>query len=133
MAEQGKESPGRRTVSGNLEQDIILLSSLLDNATDSIFLHDFEGRFLYANKATWQNRGYTREEFMALRLSQLDTPEFAGLIPARMEEIQKNGAAIFEAAHSRKDGSILPVEVHSQIVEMEGKKYFLESFLSFGS
>ncbi|MFA5795443.1 MAG: PAS domain S-box protein [Candidatus Brocadiia bacterium] len=107
------------------EETLAIHSLLLDNSMDSIFLHDDQGRFIYANKATYETRGYTREEFMKLNLRDLDTPEYARLIGQRMNQITEKGSAVFEAAHRCKDGSIMPIETHVSIIELSGKKCFL--------
>ncbi|MBI4834795.1 MAG: PAS domain S-box protein [Planctomycetes bacterium] len=107
------------------EKEIAMRSTLLDNATDSIFVHDENGRFIYANKAAYETRGYTKEEFMRISLADLDTPEYARLIPLRMKEISEKGSLMFEAAHRKKDGSIMPLEIHVSTIGLGGKQYFL--------
>ncbi|HLD35527.1 MAG TPA: PAS domain S-box protein, partial [Planctomycetota bacterium] len=107
------------------EESLRMHSELLDNSTDSIFLHDDQGRFTYANKAAYQTRGYTKKEFMSMTLADLDTPEYAKLIPFRMSQIKQNGRVRFEAAHRRKDGSIMPIEVHTSTIKLGDKQYFL--------
>ncbi|MFH1227621.1 MAG: response regulator [Planctomycetota bacterium] len=100
-------------------------SLLLDNSTDSIFLHDDQGRFIYVNKSAYETRGYTRDELMKMTLIDLDTPEYAKLIKPRIEEITEKGSLMFEAAQRRKNGSVMPVEVHASLIKLEGKKLFL--------
>ncbi|MDD5495045.1 MAG: PAS domain S-box protein, partial [Dehalococcoidia bacterium] len=109
------------------EEELILRARLLDTATDSIFMHDFEGNFIYVNETAYKSHGYTREELMQMNLHQLDVPEYARLIEPRIKSLLETGYAIFEAAHYRKDGSIVPVEVHSNIIEFSGRKYILSA------
>jgi PAS domain S-box-containing protein len=61
--------------------------------------------------------GYTRDEFMALLLRDLDVPASAAQIDNRFHEVREEGEAIFEAEHYRKDGSILPVLVHLTVAQ----------------
>ena len=61
------------------EEELNLRGQLLDGASDSIFLHDLDGHFLYLNEAAYMDRGYEREELLAKNLSVLVTPEFAGV------------------------------------------------------
>jgi len=107
------------------EEGIAMRSTMLDNTTDSVFLLDFEGRFIYANKAAYETRGYAKEEFMKMNLADLDTPEYAKQIKARMEQIMEKGSQIFETAHICKDGLIMPVEAHVSIIELDNKKCLL--------
>lgn len=109
------------------EEELAMRALLLDNETDSIFLHDLEGKFIYANKAAYETRGYTKEEFMSLPLSKLDTPEYARLIKSRVDKLLKGERLLFEAEHICKDGSLMPVEVHAAMIETNGKKLILAS------
>lgn len=102
-----------------------LKAQLLDIATDSIFLHDLDGNFIYANDTACKSRGYIKDELMSMNISQLDTPEHIPLIKSRIKELIEKGEIIFEAAHFRKDRSIMPVEVHARIIESQGAKLSL--------
>jgi diguanylate cyclase (GGDEF)-like protein/PAS domain S-box-containing protein len=108
-----------------VEEDLWLKVQLLDHIPDSIFVHDPDGNFYYLNAAAWKSRGYTREELMGMNLHELDTPEYGKLIETRVRELMEKGAYIFESAHMRKDGSVMPVEVSTHLVESGGKKLIL--------
>jgi PAS domain S-box-containing protein len=107
------------------EEDVKLKAELLDAGTDSIFLHDPAGKFLYVNEASYRTRGYTREEFLALNLHDLDVPEYASRIEPRIAEMLRTGEATFESAQFRRDGSVMPVEVHARMLEVDGRKLIL--------
>jgi diguanylate cyclase (GGDEF)-like protein/PAS domain S-box-containing protein len=108
-----------------VEEELQLKSQLLDSATDSIYLHDFEGRLLFVNEVAYKSLGYTREELLGMTLRQLDTTENARLYPQRMQELLERGNLIFEAVHIAKDGTEIAVEVHDRIIESGGKKLIL--------
>jgi len=73
---------------------------MLDAALASITIHDTNGRFGYANEATWRLHGYDNEQaFMAVGLGRLDAPESAALVPERMATIAARGEARFEVTH----------------------------------
>jgi PAS domain S-box-containing protein len=107
------------------EQRINLLADMVDNAPNSITVHDAEGNFLYANKKTLEMHGFSMEEFERLNLHELDVPESEILINQRIEKIEKFGETSFEAEHFKKDGSRLPLEVFVKKVEWFGKKAIL--------
>ena len=50
---------------------------LVDRAGEGFLVADRSGRFLYANRKTFELHGYDEGEFMALNLSELDWPESA--------------------------------------------------------
>ena len=94
-----------------------LLAQMVDAAPSAITVHDFEGNFLYANQRTFDLHGYSREEFMALNLKEIDMPESAALIAPRMQQLQETGEAEFEVTHRRKDGRELPLRVHGKVID----------------
>lgn len=108
----------------NSAADIEMKSLLLDSATDSIFVMDLDGKFYYVNESAYKSRGYNRDELMAMNLKELDDPAYREAIPLRFNEILEKGTAIFESTHLRKDGSLMPVEIHSRLMEMKGQKFF---------
>lgn len=93
------------------EEQNTIMALMLDNAPSTITVHDYDGRFLYANQRTFEIHGYTKEEFLSLPLYKLDLPETAELIASRMQEIMTHGEANFEVAHYHKNGSIIPIEI----------------------
>ena len=97
------------------EERLRILNDLVDIAPASITVHDFAGRFLYANQKTFDLHGYSRKEFLSLKLQDIDIPTSSELMAARMEVIRQNGEAAFEVAHIRKDGTILPLWVHAKL------------------
>ena len=100
---------------------------LLDLTSDSIFLHDREGNFIYINQAAYKTLGYTKDELMDMNLHDLNVPEFTARIKPRINDLMEKGEITFEAAHFRKDGSIMPVEIKSRIIEYENKNLVLSS------
>ncbi|MBI2286304.1 MAG: PAS domain S-box protein [Nitrosomonadales bacterium] len=107
------------------EDELRLRAQLLNSTADSIFVHDFDGNFVYLNEAAWKTRGYTRDELMTINLHVLDVPEYGKLIEGRIRELMEKGFGAFESAHRRKDGSVMPIEVNVHIIESGGRKLVL--------
>ncbi|MBI5681303.1 MAG: PAS domain S-box protein [Methanobacterium sp.] len=107
------------------EEELELKARLLDAATDSIMLHDMDGNPLYMNQTTYTSRGYTKDEMMNLNLRELEAQEYRTKMKTRIKDLIENGEAIFETANYRKDQSVVPVEIHAQIIESKGKKLIL--------
>jgi len=102
-----------------------ILVQLLDSAPASITVHDLEGNFLYANQRTLDLHGYTRDEFLSLDLHDLDVPESAALIHARILALLETGEGDFDVHHFRKDGTAIPLHVNTLLTEWQGKKVLL--------
>lgn len=117
-----------RDLSERQERDerIALLGQMLDAAPAAITIHDQAGQFLFANHAACAMHGYhSEEEFMAVQLDELDVPESAELIAARMRRIEAHGEARFEVEHRRRDGTTFPLEVHVKAIVWDGRPAML--------
>lgn len=112
----------RKRAEKTLRQSEDKFRTLFESATDAIFILNTEGRFININRTAYERLGYTREEMMSMHISQLDPPEFAPRVPERIEEVIKNGHAVFESAHLKKDGTAMPVEINCRLIDYEGGK-----------
>ena len=106
-------------------ENIKILAEVSDISPVSIIVHDFEGNFLYANQKTFNLHGYSEDEFLTLKLHEIDTPASASLIEARMQRLVEAGEALFEVEHYRQDGTSFPLEVFAKVTEWGGKKVIL--------
>jgi PAS domain S-box-containing protein len=97
---------------------------LFDSATDAIFILDLEGNFIDANRSAYERLGYTKEEMLAMHVSQLEPPEFAAKTPLRIEQHKKSGHLVFESVHLKKNGTPMPVEIDSRLINFDGKKAY---------
>ncbi len=97
--------------------------TLVDHATDAIFLYDEEGIVLDANRQACETLGYAREELIGMRTSQFDrdiTPEKFQRIKRQLRE---DGSVTFNGRRRRKDGSLFPVEVRARAFK-RGERLF---------
>jgi PAS domain S-box-containing protein len=105
--------------------DLELKNSLLDFASDSIWVIDFKGNFLYVNKSAYKTLGFTKKELMNMNIHELDAPEYSESIDQYLKELMETGEAKYETCHYHKDGSQIPVEIQSKIIELNGQKLVL--------
>ena len=105
--------------------DLKLKNLLLDSASDSIWVIDFDGNFVYVNESAYKTRGYSKKDLMNMNIHELDVPENAELIEQHLKELMETGEAKFETVHLHKDGSQIYVEIHSRIIELNEKKVVL--------
>lgn len=94
--------------------------TLFDNAGDAIFIHNLTGRFLEVNTVACERLGYTREELLQMVPADINAPESAQGMSDHIERLQHESHAFFESMHVRSDGTVIPVEVNSRIVDYEG-------------
>jgi len=97
---------------------------LFESATDAIFILDLQGNFIDVNRIAYTRLGYSKEEMLSMNISRLDPSEFAARVPERLTQISEHGFAVFESAHIRKDGTVMPVEVSSRLYDYDGRKVY---------
>ncbi|MHB1055977.1 MAG: PAS domain S-box protein [Thermoleophilia bacterium] len=111
----------RKQAEDELKESETQFRMLFDQSTDAIFILDLQGNFIDVNQTGHKRLGYAKEEMLAMCVSELDPPEFAAMEPERFEMLRREGHAIFESAHIRKDGSVMPVEINARIIDFRGQ------------
>jgi PAS domain S-box-containing protein len=100
-------------------QRLMFLKALLDHATDFVEVIDPEsGRFLGVNAASCTAHGYTRDEFLALTVPDID-PLVVGRPWPQLIAERRSGVSVFESLHRRRDGTLFPVEVSLRFIRLD--------------
>ena len=81
--------------------------------------------FVYSNPATTKWTGYSKEEILHSSPKALFVPDQLELLQKNIEIIVKEGFLTFESEICLKNGTILPVEFSSSLVEIENQRYIL--------
>ncbi len=90
---------------------------LFDQASDSIFIADSDGRFTDVNASACKMLGYTREELLAKTIVDIIPPADVPRLTATREYLLSPGTAeVAEWTQLKKDGTPFPVEVSSKIL-----------------
>lgn len=110
----------RKQLKGILGDSEKIYRTLLDRVNDSIFIHDLEGRFLDVNRVACECLKQSREELLRLTTYDIDAFRSAGLVPERFKELQQSKFITMKTTHRRQDGTIVPIELKSQIIEYNG-------------
>ncbi len=101
-----------RTLFERLEDDVLVMEAEGPEA----------GRIVDVNEATVKTHGYTREELLTMKVSDLDAPEAASQVPDRIQRMLAGEWLRFEASHVRKDGSLIPLDVSAGCWEYGGRR-----------
>ena len=86
--------------------------TLVEQASDGIFLANPEGRYIEVNSAGCQLLGYTREEI--LQRTMRDVTVIPAEAPLRLDELRSGKVFLSERTMIRKDGSRVPVEISAK-------------------
>jgi PAS domain S-box-containing protein len=94
--------------------------TILLTAMDGVWRVDLQGRFLEVNEAYCRMSGYSRQELLAMSISDLEAVEDSNDTSAHIEKVIAQSEDRFESRHRRKDGSFFYVEVSVQYRPSEG-------------
>lgn len=92
-----------------------------ENAKDAIYVHDLNGRYIMVNKAGEELIGYSREELVQMRISDVVPRRYLDEIHARLKKkLTDHSLTIYEVEAIRKDGTRVPIEVSSRLIYENG-------------
>lgn len=101
-------------------EKINLFRTLVDHSNDKIELIDLEtGRYLDCNKNAYLELGYTREEFLSLKIFDVDKVLNKDNFTERIAVLRESESLLIEGIHRRKDGTEFPVEINIKVVKLE--------------
>ncbi len=95
----------------------------VDQMADAVYCVEEDARIIYVNDAATQMLGYTREEFLHMRIYELNADLDASKWPAIWGLLQKASKRTFEARHRAKDGQLVHVEISANLLLFEGTEY----------
>ena len=85
--------------------------ALIRASLDGFWLLDGQGRFMDVNDAYCALVGYSREEILNLKITDLDANETPEVFAEHLKSLKASGNERFETKHRARDGRLLDVEV----------------------
>ncbi len=97
---------------------------LFDGANDAIFIADIEtGHILDANREAERLIGRSREEIINMHRSKIHPPDKAEYYREHFRKhIEADRIVDFDAEVIRKDGTIVPVSISANVIQLHGRK-----------
>ncbi|MCQ3938497.1 MAG: hypothetical protein DPW18_15820 [Chloroflexi bacterium] len=89
--------------------------SIMDQASDGIFISDSQGNYIEVNPAGCGLLGYTREEILQRSIRDLVVADPAD--PLRFDELRSGKTLLTERRLRRKDGGTVLVEISGKMLE----------------
>jgi diguanylate cyclase (GGDEF)-like protein/PAS domain S-box-containing protein len=100
--------------------------SLIEQALpDALFVHDHEGRFVEVNRRACESLGYTREELLAMRVTDIEQDFDLPAAQAQWSRLRPDATIALKGHQRRRDGSRFPVEVHFGLLEADGQRLYV--------
>jgi PAS domain S-box-containing protein len=115
----------RKQMEDQLRESENRYRTLFDSTNDAIFIHDMGGKFLEVNKVACERLGYSREELLQMTPADIDAAEHSATVQQRVEELNRIGHHFAEIIQVRRDGTTLPTELSSRLIEFKGKPAIL--------
>ncbi|MBK9160037.1 MAG: EAL domain-containing protein [Nitrosomonadales bacterium] len=91
-----------------------------DRSSDKIIWVNEDSRIVYANEAACRKYGYTKEEMLALHVSDINPAATPENWRKQWQRLKQAGHLNFETTHRQRDGSTFPIEITSNFVNFEG-------------
>lgn len=101
----------RRNAKAVIEKQAEQLDAILATTSDGFWVVGQFGQLLEVNDAYCKMSGYTRDEILNLKISELDVNETSDDVAVHIKKVIENGTDIFESVHKSKDGGYFFVEV----------------------
>ena len=103
--------------------DLSVFRQMADMSNDAFYLCDAHGRFLYVNDRSSSTSGYSRDELLAMTVSDVN-PDFPpDRLAAFVRELRHGPIPPFETITRRKNGTISPIELSVAHLEIDGADY----------
>jgi PAS domain S-box-containing protein len=104
------------------EQNFI---TIFQNSSDEIFVCDYQGNILVANKQASTLLGYSNKELLQMNLLDLKPLNRGRLFLNQRHNIKKDSGLLFDSEYITKDGDIVPVEINARMLEYNGTEVIL--------
>ena len=95
-------------------------SSLFQNCSEAIFIHDLQGRIQDANQKGLLILGYTKQELTGMRIADIHPPSAKESSKKAFEIIARDGFVHFETEFLRKNGGVFSAEVSASLFKIDG-------------
>ncbi len=96
-------------------------SNLFQYSNDAIILHDIEGNIVDVNQKAIEWFGYTKAEFIKMKIFELHPSEDLEISQKALKDIKKDKFANFEIRFKIKNGEKFSADVSSKIIKIEDK------------
>jgi PAS domain S-box-containing protein len=106
-----------------VDQALRLTQFSIDRASDPIWWVKPDGTLCYVNDAACRDLGYTRDEIIGKQVSDFNQDRPDAAWADHWQTVKEQRALTFEARLHAKDGTLFPVEVTANHIELNGKEY----------
>lgn len=110
----------RKQAEAEIIEKEAFLRSMFQTTGDGLWIVDMRGTFLDVNESYLRMTGYSRDEFLTMRISQIEATETEEETRRHIRKILETGQDIFETRHRRNDGGVFAVEISATYLSLRG-------------
>ena len=99
-------------------------TAIIRSAMDAFWMINHDGSFLDVNDAACALLGYSREELLSMKVSDVEAMESPEDVAHHIRRVIESGHDRFETRHMRKDGSIIDTEVSVKFIDIKGGQLY---------
>lgn len=126
LVEFGQDITEQKQVDLSLRESEERFKTVLEDLPGGVFAHDLDGNILFVNHAAASNTGYSREELLEMKVSDIDPASVTRKDREHLwQSMRKGDSIILESQHIRKDGSAYTAEIRLNAVTLDGKPIIL--------
>ena len=98
--------------------------SVITTSHDGFWLTDLQGNILDVNEAYCQRSGYSRDEILSMKISELIANPSDEIIATHFRTVVELGSDLFASRHRSKNGDVWPVEISNSYDSEQGGRVF---------
>ena len=117
-----RDISARKQAEAALRESETRYRELLEGIDDIIFVHDKDGNLLDVNESACRMLGYTRAELLAMKVTDLDAPEYAAGFAERLtQQLASGGMNNIRGSQIAKDGRRIEIDVNTKMITYQGQ------------
>ena len=113
----------RRTLEIKLVAEATRNRLFLRTASDGVHILSWSGHIVDVSESFCKMLGYERDEMIGMYPTQWDAQLTEEEVRATFADLKSGELKRFNTLHRRKDGSVFPVEIHTERFDVEGEQY----------
>ncbi|HPF50142.1 MAG TPA: PAS domain S-box protein [Draconibacterium sp.] len=99
--------------------------NIINGMVDTVWVIDFEANIIDVNNSAVEIMGYSREELLSMRISDIDYALESEQIALLAANMPADITQVFESVHTTREGKQIPVEIYSSLIRYGDKNDIL--------
>lgn len=116
---EAKNRRQKKKIEADMYAKEVRFQALIEQALDSFFMHDFNGKIIEVNQRACNSLGYTRSELLSMNILDIDPFVKIEIAHKIWTQLTNEKASTHDRIHRRKDGTTFHAEVRLGSCEID--------------